>query len=192
MSLFAPPGMSSLTPAAHNSQASSAPGRLNKPSALERSARDEMNAQVIDSLNVSIGAGNKSQQLLYRSAIDKINELLAPDFGADALQAAAAKQDNTAEATAERILSLSLGFYDAYAQQHPEMSEEERASSFVALVRGGFEQGFNEAKDILEGLKVLGGDIASGIQQTFELVQKGYDDFLASKLPAASTTDSSA
>ncbi len=182
MSLFPTPGMSSLTPAAQNSQASSAPGRLNKPSALERSARDEMNAQVIDSLNVSIGAGNKSQQLLYRSAIDKINELLAPDFGPDALQATAAKQDNSAEATAERILSLSLGFYDSYAQQHPEMSEEERATSFVELVRGGFEQGFNEAKDILNGLKVLGGDIASGIQQTFELVQKGYDDFLAGKL----------
>ncbi|GGX90974.1 DUF5610 domain-containing protein [Vogesella alkaliphila] len=190
MSLFPTSGMSSLTPVAHNSQASSAPGRLNKPSALERSARDEMNAQVIDSLNVSIGAGNKSQQLLYRSAIDKINELLAPDFGPDALQTAADKQDNSAAATAERILSLSLGFYDAYAQQHPEMSEEERATSFVALVRGGFEQGFNEARDILDGLKVLGGDIASGIQQTFELVQKGYDDFLASKLPPKSDSSS--
>lgn len=182
MSLLPTLGMSSLTPAAQNSQASSAPGRINKPSALERSARDEMNAQLVGNLNVSIGAGNKSQQLLYRSAIDRINELLAPEFGPDALQAAAAKQDNSAEATAERILSLSLGFYDAYAQQHPEMNEEERATSFVELVRGGFEQGFNEAKDILDGLKVLGGDIASGIQQTFELVQKGYDDFLAGKL----------
>ncbi|MDC7707876.1 DUF5610 domain-containing protein [Vogesella indigofera] len=192
MSLFATPGMSSLTPAAQNSQASNAPGRLNKPSALERSARDEMNAQVIDSLNVSIGAGNKSQQLLYRSAIDKINELLAPDFGADALQAAATKQDNTAEATAERILSLSLGFYDAYAKQNPDKSTEELANGFVSLVRSGFEKGFNEAKDILEGLKVWGGTIATDIQKTYELVQKGYDDFLASKLPAASTTDSSA
>ena len=47
------------------------------------------------------------------------------------------------------------------------------------------------ARDVLDGLKVLGGDIASGIQQTYELVQKGYDDFLASKLPAASSPDSS-
>lgn len=192
MSLLPTPGASSLTPAAHNSQASNAPGRINKPSPLERSARDEMNVQLLDAMDVSIGAGKKSQQLLYHSAIDKINELLAPDFGPDALQTAAANQDNSAAATADRILSLSLGFYDAYAQQHPEMSDEQRATSFVELVRGGFEKGFNEAKDVLQGLKVLDGDIASGIQQTYERVQKGYDDFLASKLAPKTTTESGA
>ena len=43
-----------------------------------------------------------------------------------------------------------------------------------------------EAADILKGLGVMGegSSIASGIGKTYELVQKGYDDFLSSKLDA--------
>jgi len=41
------------------------------------------------------------------------------------------------------------------------------------------EKGFKEARDILGGLKVLGGDIASNIDKTYALVQKGYADFQA-------------
>ncbi len=50
----------------------------------------------------------------------------------------------------------------------------------MKTIRSGFEQGFKEASDILQGLNVLQGDIASGIQKTYELVQKGYADFEAS------------
>jgi len=66
------------------------------------------------------------------------------------------------------------------------------ARNFVDLIRGGFERGFGEARDILSGLGVLGADspIEQGINQTYALVMKGYDDFLAAKLtprPAADT-----
>jgi len=66
------------------------------------------------------------------------------------------------------------------------------ARNFVDLIRGGFEQGFGEARDILSGLGVLGADspVEQGINQTYALVMKGYDDFLATKLntvPAANT-----
>ncbi len=47
------------------------------------------------------------------------------------------------------------------------------------MIRGGFEKGFKEAQDVLEGLKVLGGDVAAGIDKTFALVMQGYDDFIA-------------
>ena len=50
------------------------------------------------------------------------------------------------------------------------------------MIRGGFEKGFSEAQEILQGLKVFNGDIETGVMKTFELVNKGYDDFLASKL----------
>lgn len=148
--------------------------------------RNTLNAQILEaSLQVSVQAGNQSMALLYRTAIDSINEYLEPELGPDAIGQAMA-QDNSAEATAGRILSQSTAFFDAYAAQHQGEDPEDVARNFVALIRGGFEQGFGEAEDILQGLGVLeeGSPIAAGIQKTYALVQKGYDDFLAQKLEA--------
>ena len=156
-------------------------------------SRDQLNVQILQaSVEVSLKSGDQAQALLFRSAIEHINELLAPTLGPDAIQSKMS-EDNSPEATAQRILSLSTGFFDAYAAQHPNDSPDKVAKDFVSLIRGGFEKGFNEAKDILQGLKVLGGDIESGIMKTFDLVSKGYDDFLAAKLgtAAAKTGDTS-
>lgn len=148
------------------------------------SARDQLNMQILkSSAEVSIQAGDQSQALLFRAAIDHINEVLAPELGADAIQGKAS-EDNSAEATAERILSLSTGFFDAYAAQHAGDDPKKVAEDFVGLIRGGFEKGFKEATDILQGLKVFSGGIESGVMKTYDLVSKGYDDFLASKLAA--------
>ena len=146
----------------------------------------QLNEQILKaSLDVSISSGNNSMALLYRTAIDNINEQLAPEFGPNALQAAM-QQDNSPEATAERILSLSTAFFDSYASQHPNKDPEDVARHFVDIMRGGFEKGYNEAASILKGLGVLeeGGLVATEIGKTFELVQKGYDEFLQTKLDA--------
>ncbi|MDR0736378.1 MAG: DUF5610 domain-containing protein [Zoogloeaceae bacterium] len=147
-------------------------------------AKHQLNVQILEaSAKVSLTAGDDPLSLVFRSAIDRINELLSPEFGPNALQNAAG-QDNSAEATAERILSLSTAFYDGYARQHPGEDPEETARNFVALIRGGFEKGFGEAQNILEGLGVFNGEVKSGVMKTWELVQQGYDDFLAGKLEA--------
>lgn len=144
--------------------------------------RQQLNVHILEaSSHVAIKAGNESQALLLRSAIDHINEFLAPEFGPTALQAKMG-EDNSPEAVAERILSMATGFFDAYAAQRPNQDADKIANDFVQLVRGGFERGFNEAKDILQSLQVLGGEIESGIMKTFERVHKGFDDFLAGKL----------
>lgn len=158
--------------------AASASKRADAPGSL----RQQLNVQILEaSSQVAIQAGNESQALLFRSAIDHINEFLAPEFGPDALQAKMS-EDNSAEAVAGRILSLATGFYEAYAAQRPNEDGDKVAADFVKLVRGGFEKGFNEAKNILQGLQVFGGEIESGIMKTFDLVHKGFDDFLAGKL----------
>jgi hypothetical protein len=147
--------------------------------------RHRMNQQILEaSAKVSLESGQQSQALLFRSAIEHINSLLEPELGTDAIQSAAANQDNSAEATADRILSLSTAFYDGYARQHPGEDPEKLAKDFVAVIRGGFEKGYGEAKDILEGLKVFDGEVKSGITKTYELVQQGYDKFLSDKLAA--------
>lgn len=146
--------------------------------------RAQLGAQIMQaSLDVSITSGNNSLALLYRSAIDSINEHLAPALGPNAIQNAMG-QDNSPEGTAGRILSMSTGFYEAYAAQRPNDDPEEVLRDFVDVIRGGFEKGYNEAAQILQGLGVMGEGsfVAEEIGKTFQLVQQGYDDFLESKL----------
>lgn len=148
--------------------------------------RTQLGAQILQaSLDVSISAGDHSMALLYRTAIDNINEQLAPEFGPNALQTAM-QQDNSAEATAERIVSQSTAFFDSYARQHPNKDPEDMLRDFVGIIRGGFEKGYAEAANILDGLGVMGegSPVAAEIGKTFELVQKGYDDFLQNRLQA--------
>lgn len=168
-------------PPPRSEQTAAVPG---KPPVDRVAARQQLNVQILQSAaEVSLQAGDQSQNLLFRAAIDHINELLAPELGADALQGKMA-DDNSPEATAGRILSLSTAFYDAYAAQHADEEPQEVARNFIELIRGGFEKGFNEAKEILQGLKVFSGDIESGVMKTYELVNQGYDDFLTGKLAA--------
>lgn len=142
------------------------------------------NSQILEaSLQISIQAGNDSLALLYRTAVDEINNVLAPDLGPDAIHNAMS-QDNSAQATAGRIVGLPTAMFNAYAARYPDKDMEVVAKDFVNVVRGGFEQGYKEAEDILNSLGVLsaGSPVAEGISQTFALVQKGYDDWLANKL----------
>ena len=142
------------------------------------------NAQILEaSLQVSIQAGNASLALLYRTAVDEINAVLEADLGPDAIQNAMS-QDNSPEATAGRIVSMSTAFFDAFAARYPDKDLAEVAKDFVNVIRGGFEQGYKEAEDILNSLGVLPDAtfVAEGIAKTYELVHKGYDDWLSNKL----------
>ena len=60
-------------------------------------------------------------------------------------------------------------------------------------VQKGVEQGFKEARGILEGFKVLNGDLSANIDKTYDLIQKGFADFAAArKAPAAETATGTA
>ena len=142
-------------------------------------AKTQQNTAIVKaSIEVSIGAGNDSLALLLKSAITGINELLEPEFGPNALQNAAS-QDNAPEGTAGRIVSLSTGFFEAYKLQNPGKDQATALKDFMATIKSGFEQGYGEARDILEGMQVLKGEIASNIDKTYELVMQGYADFEA-------------
>ena len=135
------------------------------------------NAAVLQSsLDVSLESKNQPLALLLKSAITGINDLLKPQFGDNAIQAAAS-QDNTPSGTADRIVSLSTGFYEAFKKQHLGESASDVLTKFMDTIRGGFEQGAKEAQDILTGMGVLSGDIASNIDKTLALVKQGYADF---------------
>jgi hypothetical protein len=161
---------------------------VDSPASATAKAHASLNSAIIQtSLNVAIQSGNDPLALLYKTAIEGINEALAPQFGKDAVQNAAANQDNSAEATAERIIKMSTAFYDAYRQQNKLEDNAATREQFIGVVSGGFEKGFKEAQDILGGLKVLEGAVAAGIDKTHELVLKGFAAFAAGPKPDAAS-----
>jgi hypothetical protein len=147
-------------------------------SAVAKAHANQNSAIIQTQLNVAISSGNNPLALLFKTAVEGINEVL----GENAIQNAAS-QDNSAEATAQRIVDMSTAFYDQYLSQNKLEDNEESRGKFIDLVSGGFEKGFKEAQDILQGLKVLEGDVASGIDKTHELVLKGFAAFRAGPQP---------
>lgn len=174
--------------ASKTSANSAAKSSENLPTQVE--ARSQMNAAIVTaSFDVSISTQNEPLAFLLKTAITGINDLLRPEFGDNAIQNAAS-QDNTAEGTSGRIVSISTGFYEAFKKQHTGEDEATVLKNFMATIRSGFERGYKEASDILQGMNVLNGEVESGISKTYELVQKGYADFEAaqsSRINGAST-----
>jgi hypothetical protein len=166
--------------------------------------KHQLNVDILEaSAKVSLSAGQQSQTLLFRSVMDRINQALSPEvrsavdsindllasdgYGANAIQNAAINQDNSPEATADRIVQLSTSWLQGYMAQNPNGDQDAVVKNFVDTIRGGFEKGYNDAKNILEGLKVFDGSVKSGVEKTFDLVQKGYDDFLTKTLASLPT-----
>ena len=140
----------------------------------------QLNAAIIESsLKFSKSIGDQPLSLLLKTALQGINEALkVGGVDSNVEEAYESGIDFSPEATAERIVAFSTHFLVSYREQHPEMNEEQSLTAFVDIISGGIEQGFAEAKDILGALKVLGGDIATNIDKTYELVQQGLQSFV--------------
>ncbi|WP_144212854.1 DUF5610 domain-containing protein [Shewanella donghaensis] len=150
-------------------------------------SRDLKNSSILAANEkVSIEAGDQSMTLLYRAAIDAINVELAPTMGENAIQKMVETDiDNSPEATAERIVSFATNFFSVHQQQNSDMDFEQQLDTFMEKISGAIDQGFKEATDILSGLKVLEGEIAEEVDNTYSLIQEGLEAFRLKTLPAA-------
>ncbi|KGJ96842.1 DUF5610 domain-containing protein [Colwellia psychrerythraea] len=144
------------------------------------SQKKQLNAAIIESsLKFSNTIGDQPLSLVLKTALQGINEALkAGGVESNVEDAFESGVDFSPEATAERIVAFSTQFLASYREQHPEMGEEESLTAFVDIISGGIEQGFAEAKDILGGLNVFAGDIATNIDKTYQLVQDGLQSFI--------------
>jgi hypothetical protein len=156
-------------------------------------SRQMMNNSILAAQEeVSIAAGDKSMALLYRAAIEAINEELAPTLGENSVQKSIESGvDYSPEATADRIVSFATNFFSVHQQQNKSMGFDEQVSSFMVKIGDAIDQGFKEASDILSGLKVLEGDIAAGVDQTYELIQQKLAQFQQDRLDAHSAKQDS-
>ncbi|MBE0470090.1 MAG: DUF5610 domain-containing protein [Methyloprofundus sp.] len=156
---------------------------LNSPDKIQDSAativKQQMNAQILASaVKVSVSAGDQPLSLVLKTALEGVNEALKETMGDNAIQNSYdAGLDVTPEATAGRIVALSTAFFGQYQEMHPDLSQEDALTSFTNIISGGIDKGFAEARDILDGLGVLKGDIATNIDKTYALVQDGLKSF---------------
>jgi len=148
---------------------------------VKNTAKQTLNAAIIESaINVS-SASSSPQVLVLKAALEGINDALRASMGENAIQNTYdSGLDVSPDATADRIVSLSTAFFGSYQEQHPELSQQEALIKFTDLISGGIDTGFSEARDILSGLSVLEGDIATDIDSTYELVQEKLNAFIES------------
>lgn len=145
----------------------------------QQQTKTEFNRSILQaSLEVNINAGNDSLALVFKAATEKINEILEPNLGPRALDnAVESGLDVSPEATADRIVSLTTGLFSRFQEANPELQGSELVDHFTDVIGGGILQGFGEAREILDGMGALTGDIAGNIDQTYDLVVEKLEQF---------------
>lgn len=180
------PAATPANPAA-TEQPDNTPGVTFNPDADQQALQNK--AILESSLQVSLQSGNQSLTLLYRTAVEELNKVLETDLGANAIQNAYdSGLDVTPEATADRIVTQTTAFFSAFQAQNPDLSLEDQVTRFTEVIGSGIDQGFSEAREILDGLNVLEGDIAANIDTTYELVQEKLNAFTEQMLGTNSDT----
>lgn len=149
-----------------------------------------------DSVSVSFQDLYKGLSITGKQIIDAINQQLG-DFAPGGIQNLK-PEDVTPEATADRIVTGSTAFFDAYAKQHPDLQGEDLINSFMAEIKKGIGQGYDDAVKILDGLGAFNYDgVKDGIEKTKSLIADKLTAWENQKrqemgLPAAANTKDSA
>ena len=133
-----------------------------------------------DAASFDFNVGAISQNHTIKEIVDKINELLKDKLpeGVESLN----KEDYTPEATAERIVTSTTAFFDAYKKQHPELSDEEALDSFFDKVSKGIQKGYDQAFDTLKGIGAFEVDgVQAGVEKTKVLIEDKLKKFYDTK-----------
>jgi len=166
-----------------------------KPETLpQKLSKQQQNIAILQaSEKVALQSGNNSLGLLYKTALEGINKELEPIFGKNAAQKIYDSSiDTSPEATAERIVGFATSLFTIYQKQKPSEDQEQQLSDFMDVIGKGINQGFDDAKAILSGLKVFEGEVEEGVGKTYELVMQGLQSFREKMLEAMkpeATTD---
>ncbi|MCW8929842.1 MAG: DUF5610 domain-containing protein [Gammaproteobacteria bacterium] len=116
-----------------------------------------------DKVSLGILTPEKTQALLNREIADKLEKY----FEGEGIELKGLNHDDfTPEKVSERI----LGFVSGRILSE---SDNDEQKEMMEQARKGIEQGFSEAREILESLNVLNGKVKEDIDTTYDLIQKG-------------------
>lgn len=83
--------------------------------------------------------------------------------------------DYSPEATARRIVDFATGFLDRFAESRGGL-DEEVLDEFMDLIEGAIDEGFAQAREILEG--IAGGDLPADVNGTIGRTRDLVDEYL--------------
>lgn len=141
---------------------------FNRAVAGGHGASATLDTALADSISLDAAAASP-QQILNTEILRALDEALSAE-GGPGLDHRAGMDAYTPEKVADRI----LGFIGSVTGQEADAG---RRSELMEQARAGIEEGFAEARDILDGLDILNGDIANTIDQTYALIQEGLARF---------------
>lgn len=166
---------------------------------MSRANRQELNQTILQSqLDISLKSDNKSLGLLYRTVLNAVSKNLKndgekpplPEQASDRATEARNKdkpgvgnnpyaqdQDTSPQATADRIVAFATNFYQQFREQNKDLSEEDALGQFMEKIGGGIDQGFAEAREVLDGMGQLQGKVKEDIDSTYTLIQQGLTSF---------------
>ena len=135
-------------------------------------------------LRVSATMVEQSLTGAYAALAEQGDALVSEAFEAagktEYMESIAGATDQSAEATAARILGGITGYiFGAFQDQNPEFTEEDFDKFHVAVTEG-FEKGLREAADILRSMSVMTNEVSEDIAKTTEIVRSGLAEFYES------------
>lgn len=90
--------------------------------------------------------------------------------------------DTSPDATADRIVNFALQFFSKYADNNGLADDEDGRRQFADFIGAAINKGIAEARDILQGLQVLSGQVGNQIDQTADIISRRLGDFVANGL----------
>lgn len=128
------------------------------------------------SFEVSIKSRNEPMALLMKASVTGINEAFKPDSNENTIQGMGG-QSGAGGGMVDRIMSLVTQLFETFKKRHAGEDEGATLNDFMLTLRGGFEQGFKEAMDLLKAMGVMTNEMAADMTKVFEVVQQGFADF---------------
>jgi hypothetical protein len=90
--------------------------------------------------------------------------------------------DTSPDATADRIVNFALQFFSKYSENNGLANDEEGRRQFADFIGSAINKGIGEARDILQGLQVLSGNVNNQIDETADIISRRLEDFVANGL----------
>lgn len=142
--------------------------------------------QTEDRVEISISTNltpETANGIMFDSVVEQINKALR-EAGIDLKveDGQTGKIDTSPEGTARRITDFATGFLDAFRQNHASEGNAVQVQGFMSLTRNAIQEGFQSARDFLEGITKLSDTVEQNIDETFELTNQYLDEFEQTQL----------
>ena len=149
-------------------------GPLGKAISAAAHEKNAVRKAEISSGEVTINTSEKPAELLLKTAVEGINEVL----GENTISATYdAEIDLSTEAITQNIVSSTTAAYPQYVENNPGISGEDSAQSFIDAINIGMTNAVEDAKSVLSGLDALDENKSSMIDTTYDAVMQGIQSF---------------